>query len=297
MTSPKFSRDTDNGRYYEDPSDGVMVPSITNVLDEWHIPALAPGAAKETAEYIVDHLPKAVRECMTPEGRDAFLKEAKAHHRSVWERKRDLGTRVHVMAEARGLGKPVPDDPEAAPYVAQYERFLDDFGIDIENDIEFTEVTVLRRTFPRYGGTADLGVHIRFPSEMSPQDPRYRGRKKSTQGPIPTPSGLWFIDFKSSETKPPSAIYRDHLLQLAALRHAEVALLPDDTEMPVPQFVGTAILNLRTNSYGFVPLPAGEEAHAAFLALVQVARFAHSIDLSPYKPIAAPAARSKKGAA
>ena len=305
MADPKFARETDNGRYYDDPADGVLVPSITNVLDEWNIPALAPGAAKETAEYIVAHLPAAVRAARRPETREAFLKDAKAHYKAVWERKRDLGTRVHVLSEAHMLGKPMPEDEEAAPYMRQYERWIDDFGIDIENDVEFTEVTVLRRTAPRYGGTADLGVHLRFPAEMSPQHPRYRGKIARTQGDIPTPSGLWFVDIKTSMTKPPSAVYRDHLLQLAALRYAQVALVcpmgcegPDDHrpehEAPVPEFVGTAILNLRRNAYGFVPLPANEEAHAAFLNLVGVARFAHQIDMAPFKPIAAPTAATTR---
>jgi hypothetical protein len=94
-------------------------------------------------------------------------------------------------------------------------------------------------------------------------------------------------------------VYRDHLLQLSALRFAEVALLPDDSEADLPEFVGAAILNLRRNAYGFVPLPADETAHEAFLGLVGVARFAHAIDLKPYKPVAAPTAAttSKKGAA
>lgn len=298
MTNPKFSRDTDNGRYYEDPKDAAMVPSITNCLDEWNIPALAPGAAKETAEYVVAHLPKAVRASLRPETLDQFLKDAKAHYKAVWERKRDLGTRIHALAEAHMLGKPMPHDEEAAPYVTQYERFIADFGIDIEQDVEFTEVTVLRRSAPRYGGTADLGVHLRFPAEVSPQHPKYRGRIARTKGDIKTPSGLWFIDLKTSMTKPPSAVYRDHILQLAALRFADVALLPDDSEVPVPEFVGAAILNLRTTAYGFVPLPADRAAHAAFLHLVEVATFSHGIDMAPHKPIAAPtAATTKRGAA
>lgn len=300
MTNPKLSRDTDNGRYYEDPLDLAMVPSVTNVLNEWNIPALAPGAAKETAEFILDHLPAAVRASLNPAAREAFLKVAKAHHKTVWERKADLGTRIHAIADARNVGKPIPHDEEAAPYVAQYERFLADFGVDMDTDIEFSEVTVFRRTAPRYAGTADLGIHLRFPDETSPQDPRFRGRKKSTQGDIPTPSGLWMVDLKSSMTKAASTVYRDHVLQLAALRYAEVAVLGDDnnTEVPVPKYVGAAILNLRSNSYGFVPLPADEVAHQAFLEMVGLARFAHALDLTPHKPIAAPrVAYLKKGAA
>jgi hypothetical protein len=300
VTNPKLSRETDNGRYYEDPLDGQLVVSVTNTLNEWAIPALAPGAAKETAEYILDYLPKAVRASRNPADRDAFLKDAKGHYKTVWEKKANLGTRIHTRADARNLGRPVADDPETAPYVAQYEQFLDDFGVDLENDIEFSEVTVLRRTAPRYGGTADIMVHLRFPADLSPQDPRFQGRKASTRQPILTPSGLWMIDIKTSMTKPASAVYRDNVLQLAALRFADVALLPDETERPVPPFVGAAILNLRRDSYGFVPLPADEAAHAAFLAMVPIAHFSHALDLTPCKPVAAPyktTAQQKRGAA
>src|SRR5581483_4394077 len=92
VTNPKLSRETDNGRYYEDPYDGFMAVSVTNALSEWSIPALAPGAAKETAEYIFDVLPKAGRSSRAPADREACLKQAKGHYKTVWERKGDLGT-------------------------------------------------------------------------------------------------------------------------------------------------------------------------------------------------------------
>jgi hypothetical protein len=50
-----------------------------------------------------------------------------------------------------------------------------------------------------------------------------------------------------------------------------VALAPDDSEHPVPEFVGAAILNLRTDRYGFIPSPSDEAAHAAFCRLVDQA--------------------------
>lgn len=294
MTSPKHARDTANGRYYDDPLDHEMVPSCTNVLDEWHIPALPPAAAKATAEYIVEHLPAAVHASRRPETREAFLKDAKAHYKNVWERKRDLGSRIHHLAEAHVLGKPMPRDEEAAPYIASYEAWLRSFNVDIERDIESAEITALRRSEPRYGGTADLWVNLSFPTERTAPDPRFKGRN-----PVPqeTPSGLWLIDIKTSSAHPASAIYRDNVLQLAALRYADIALLPDDTEVKVPVFVGAAILNLRTDSYGFIPMPADEAAHLAFLSLVGVARFAHQLDLKPYKPVAAPRLRAVKDGA
>lgn len=280
MTSPKHAHDTDNGRYYCDPVDGVMVPSVTNVLSEWAKPALAPAAAKVTAEYIVEHLPAAVRASRKPETREAFLRAAKAEHKTVWEYRRDLGTLVHAHAEAHVLGQPLPEDEAVEPFIDSYRQFLADFGVDIARDVESAEITVFGRNEPllRYGGTADLWLNLRHM-------------------PRGVPRGRWLVDIKTSLTKPPSTVYRDHVLQLAALRFAEAGLLPDDTEVDVPAFVGAAILNLRTSSYGFVPLPADEAAFLAFQSMVGVAQFAHALDLKPFKPVKAPALRAVKGVA
>jgi hypothetical protein len=77
------------------------------------------------------------------------------------------------------------------------------------------------------------------------------------------------------------------VLQLAALRFADVALLPDGSEITVSEFAGAAILNLRRNGYGVIPLPADAQAFAAFQAMVIVARYAHGLSLTPFKPAAA----------
>ncbi|OLT27775.1 hypothetical protein BJF83_17480 [Nocardiopsis sp. CNR-923] len=183
----------------------------------------------------------------------------------MWESRAGIGTRVHVQAEAHALGKPIEHDEDAAPFIDQYRQFLADAGIDIETDVEAVEVTVIDRE-TRYAGTADLWVHIRQP---------FHGQ----------PAGLWLVDLKTSLTKPPSSVYRDHVLQLAGLRYAPVALAPDDSEHPVPEFVGAAILNLRADRYGFVPLPADEAAHAAFRSLVDASYYLHGLDLKPHKPV------------
>lgn len=285
MTDPKLARATDNGRYYEDPADGEMVVSVTNVLSEWAKPALAPAAAKATAEYIVDHLPAAVRASRAEDTREAFLREAKAHYRTVWENRRDLGSLVHHHAEALVLGTPMPEDERVASFIDSYRKWMADFGVDMERDVASAEVTVFSRSHEslRYGGTADLWVNLRHL-------------------PKPYDRGLWLVDIKTSLTKPASTVYRDHVLQLAALRYADVAVLPDGSEVAVPEFAGAAILNLRqktarSKGYGFVPLPADEHAHLTFLSLLGVAYFAHALDLKTHKPIKAPVLRAVKGVA
>jgi hypothetical protein len=265
VADPRHSRDTPNGRYYEDPASGDLLISVTNALNALSKPALAPAAAKVTAEYCMANLPAAVKASRNPAATDAFLKAAKSEHRNVWESRAGIGTRVHIQAEAHALGKPVEEDEDAAPFVDQYRRWLDDAGVDLVEDVDAVEVTVLHRT-ARYAGTADLWVHLREP---------FHG----------LPTGLWLVDLKTSLTKPPSSVYRDHVLQLAGLRYAEVALAPDDSEHEVPEFVGAAILNLRTDRYGFVPMPADEAAHAAFRSLVDASYYLHGLDLKPCKPV------------
>jgi hypothetical protein len=265
VTAPTHSRDTSNGRYYLDPASGELLISVTNALNVLSKPALAPAAAKVTAEYCLDNLPRAVKAARNPAAAEAFLKDAKSEHRNVWESRAGIGTRVHVQAEAHALGKPIERDEDAEPFIDQYRRFLDDAGIDLQEDVEGVEVTVLHRT-ARYAGTADLWVNIRRP---------FHGQ----------PAGLWLVDLKTSLTSRPSAFYRDMVLQLAGLRFAEVALAPDDSEHPVPEFVGAAILNLRTDRYGFIPSPSDEAAHAAFCRLVDASYYLHSLDLKPHKPV------------
>jgi hypothetical protein len=295
VSEPRHRIDTDNGKYYQDPAGGPDLLSVTNVLNEWSKPALPPAAAKVTVEYLIDNLPRAVVAARRPDTREEFAKEAKAQYETVWEARRDLGVKVHHHAEAHILGQPIEPDPDVAPFLDQYVAWLASMGVDVEQDVEAAECTVLNREVG-YGGTSDLWVHLRFDSDPTPQHPRWKGRKNP--GPIPTPSGLWLIDIKTSLTKPASAVYRDHITQLAALRHATVALAPDDTEMPVPEFVGAAVLNLRTDSHALIPLPADAEAFAAFRGLLAAARYAHALDMTPYKPIAAPTrAATTRGAA
>jgi hypothetical protein len=268
VSNPKHARDTDNGRYYEDPATGDRYVSVTNALDSLNKPALAPAAAKVTAEYFADNLPAAVRASRNPTTMDDFVKAAKAEYKNVWESRRDFGTRVHNQAEAYALGTPIEPDEQAEAFVDQYREFLQDFGVNIATDIDAVEVTVLDRTH-RYGGTADLWINL---------------------GGLPQgqPDGLWLVDIKTSLTKSASVVYRDHALQLAALRYAEIALAPDDSEHPVPKFAGAAILNLRAHAYGFIPMPATRDLHAAFLGLLATSYALHGLDMKPYKPLNTP---------
>lgn len=266
MTDPKWARATDHGRYYEDPASGEHYVSVTNALDELAIRGLAPSAANLTTKYFMEHLPEAQLAAADPDSavREAFERTAKKYYETEWERRRDLGSRIHHAAEMHVLGGQQRNDPEVMPYLGQYMKFLADYQIDLSKDIESAETTVLNRR-RGYGCTADLWIHL------TPGDPH--------------PAGLWLIDIKTSINKPASTIYPQMVLQLAANRYGEVALDPFDREYPVPEFVGTAILNLRPWSYGLVPVDADHNAYRAFVSLLPTVQFLHGLDLTPYKPI------------
>ncbi|MEU1883497.1 hypothetical protein ABZ470_39840 [Streptosporangium sp. NPDC020072] len=265
MTDPKWARPTDKGRYYEDPKTGDLLVSVTNVLDSLAIRGLAPSAADLTARYVMDNIVEASQVAAETEAREEFIKRAKRHYEDEWERRMNLGSAIHAAAEAHVLGgQQRPISPLVAPFLAQYLKFLDDYQVDLNTDVEAVENTVLHRG-RHYGGTADLWVHLTLPP--------------------PHPSGLWLLDLKSSVKKPASVVYPQQPLQLAALRNAEVALNPYDQDKPIPKFVGAAILNLRPWAYGLIPVDADHNAYRAFVSLLPTVQWLHGWSPSPYKPI------------
>lgn len=266
MTNPRLAQDTPQGRYYTDPAGGPALVSVTNVLDtavnKSH--ALVPWGVKLTVEYILDNWQAIARRLLTD--RPALTREIKAIHRDAKERAGDLGDRIHTAAEHHVLGAPVADDPEVAPYLAQLIRWLALWSVDLAEHVVATEITVFHRRLG-YAGTADLLIWL------------------------PTGPGgaleLWLIDYKTSATRSAKSVYPENTLQLAALRYAEVVILPDDTDEPMPLIARTGVLNLRAKSHALVEMPAGRDAHAAFRGLLQGARWLH-LAPSTYPALLAP---------
>lgn len=277
MTQPKLAHATDNGRFYRDPKTGDMLISVTNVLDKGlglKGPALQGWAVKTTVEFVWENLPRLVTAARKPDEREAMTKEIKAARDVVRDKASDLGTRVHDLGEAHLTGKPLPDDPEAEPYLASYLAFLSDFGVDITTDVYAAEASVFDRE-KGYAGTLDVLLWLNYE-----QDP-------ITHKVAPCEERrLWLIDLKSSQTKPDSAHYPDQTLQLAALRYARGIWLPDDSEIAMPPVHACAILNLRTAAYGFIPDVIGLAEKQAFYGCLTAATWAVGLGPDP-KPIVA----------
>lgn len=302
VTAPKHAREVKGkGRYYGSCGDGCpfgdrLFISVTNAQSVINKPALPPSAAKVTAAAAWERLPLMVATSRQPEegiptdgdpktcdkrspvstrcGHCRFCVNMaiKAQYKQEWEAKAELGTRVHAAAHAHVLGEPAPYDPEVEPFVWQYVRFLSVFGVDINEDVEAAETTIVDWRL-EYAGTGDLWLWLKVdPKTGKPSRKRF----------------LWLVDIKTSLTKPANTIYPDQEIQLAGLRYASKALMPDDTELDVPKFDGTAILNLRTQAFALIPLPSGRDAFRAFRGAVDLQRHFHAQDTKAWVPLDAP---------
>lgn len=282
MTDPTWAKHVPGkGRWYTLPS-GESYPSVTNVLDvAVSKPALVPWSAKATAARAFDLLPAMVASIRTPScgarrpadrcGKCRTCVEAtiKQAHVQAKDDAADLGTRVHDLAESYVLGRPVAADQQAEPYVAQLLRFWTDFGVDPTQDYEATEMTVVNRAVG-YAGTLDALLWLDHGDGVR---------------------RLTLVDYKSSATRAANSVYPENGLQVAALAHAEVALLDDGTEAEIPGPIeAAAILNLRVDSYALVPMPVAgtlSDAYAAFRGALATATYLHSaygVKPSPLSP-------------
>lgn len=289
MTAPLHSRDIrGKGRWYgacsEDcPFGNDLLISVTNAQGVINKPALPPAAAKETAKAAWDRLPQMVSTSRQPlngpngcdkarvadrcgECRFCVNAAIKAEYKQQWEAKADLGTLIHAHAAAAVIGQPMVMDPVVEPFIRQYVRFLKAYRVNLTEHIEAVETTILHRK-AGYAGTGDLWIWL----------PTGAGGKYE----------LALVDLKTSLTKPATAVYPDQILQLAGLRFAPEAILPDDSVVKVPKFARTFLLNLRQNDFALIEVPADRAAHSAFVHAVGLQRFMQDVDTKTW-PVTSP---------
>jgi hypothetical protein len=265
MTDPRLAVATSQGRYYTDPAGGPDLISVTNALSSIHKPALVPWGAGLVADHIITAPIETARRARTEPTKLRKELVALPFHNS--ERAKKLGTRVHVRAQQLVLGTPHADDPEVEPYAVQLARWFRLWKVDFDRDIEAVESTVFNRA-RGYAGTGDLWIWL-------PTGPH--GRRQ-----------LWLIDYKTSAKKPATTVYDEQPLQLAALRHAPLIILPDDSEEPAPKATRTALLNLRPRSHRLIEVPSGRAQFRGFLGALETTRYLHSTPAASAYPTVVP---------
>lgn len=291
MSAPLHAREIKGrGRYYGQCSETCPMPaepviSVTNAQSVVAKPALVPAAVKVTAETAWLALPRMVHlSRQAPDGgngcerkrvadrcgncRFCLTAAIKREHQNQWDSAADFGSLVHTYAYSHVIGRPMPPDPDVEPFLDQYLRFLIAWSVDVEQHVEAAETTILSRRHG-YAGTGDVWLWL----------PTGKAGKRE----------LWLVDIKTSRKAPVNRVYVDQVLQLAGLRYAEKAILPDDTEIDVPRFHGAALLNLRADAYQLIPLPATREAHRAFVHAVGLQTFLHQQDVKTWNALDVPA--------
>jgi hypothetical protein len=249
MTQPKFSEPTPNGRYYRNPVNNRLVPSITNIKNLKAIQGLPGWAARECAEYAVGNWQKLAP--LDDIEKTALIKGAPWRSDPAQPSASLIGDIVHgwidayvkgenvninVFTDAKGNEHPSPTQArqmwrQFGGWVQKYRpRFL------------ASEFTVWSHAH-EYAGTADLGAYI----------------GQGANAP------LVLIDHKTGGN-----VYPDTAIQLAALGNADVILQDDGTEAPLPHFDRFAILHIRPRFTRFVPVQHTDEWFRAFLGLKAV---------------------------
>lgn len=290
MTSPRRAENTALGRYYTHPTTQASLISVTNVLSVGCAkPALVPWAAKIAAQYAMENLPTLVARSRT-EDPEELRKEVSRQVTVARDKAADLGSRIHALAEAHVTGAAVAEedgDDEARLYVAQYQRFLTDFGIDIDRDVEASEMTVAHPAHG-YAGTGDLWVRLPFDGVTNDG--------KACPVTDPDQRGLALVDIKTSATRPATSVYGEYALQLTALRRCVEAWLPDDSVIAAPKVTGCFVLNLRRRTYELIPVPTGKAEWDAFLGCLALAKWMHAtgndINRGDFRPVG-PSGRTK----
>ena len=223
-------------------------PSVTTILKCLDKPALPRWAAKSVAEFVKAICEKRNRGEMTGQELMDQLMDTDTLKQTPWtyaEKKRDMGSTFHSVAEQITLGTPVSASVFGGDVKGYIESLL--LWLQDERIVEFeaSEFACFNREVG-YAGTAD-NLH----------------RRKDDIIGIRLFIGDW-------KTSPDS--YIEHALQLAAYAHAEFIGLQDGTEEPMPKVDGACIILPQADGTKAkcVEWAVGDAEFKTFCALKQV---------------------------
>ena len=217
-------------RLYRHPVTGETAPSVTSILNVISKPALTRWASKEAAIFAV-------------ENRDAWLQlddpaAVDLIKGSPWRKSTKAataGTDAHTYAEELLLGQRPMEEEFAPPGV--HPRSAESIKSIIRHlnaEVVTTEVTTWNRS-ENYAGTFD--ALLRIDGELA------------------------LADWKTNRT----AIYPETALQCCAYARAELIVLPDGTEYPMPEVKRALALHIPAESdAGIHDLNIGDTTWEAF---------------------------------
>ncbi len=271
MSSPKAATTTSKGRTY-----GLELPPPDGHKNLWSVttiiggglpkPALVGWGIKSVAEYAVANYARLFSMAKAAEGDDdalygvvSWLKGSPYRER---DKKADLGTLLHSIAEATALQKPLPAiSPEVAPLYANHQRFLAEWA----PVMEMSEATVYN-VRESYAGTLD-----------------FIGRLTGPRVPASLRGKLVMGDYKTGGEIDPSnpsndkGIYAEAALQMSAYAHGEGVYLAPGTVVTMPAVEAAVAVHITATGYRVRPVEIGEQVWRSFRYVRESFRFMEEI--------------------
>lgn len=234
MSTPALADDSGAQRWYTHPKTGETFLSVTSALDyiaKFGLVDWSAGMAADAALDSADRITRAAQldPCNTF-GEDAcgmcracVRAWLASRHDSYKNERADIGGRFHKAAEARVLGGPgATVDKDVQPYVDAWLEWSD----DVKAEYLATEMTVISRTWG-YAGTLDgalkFGKGARLPDAFA----HLAGKRL-------------LFDYKTGKS-----VGKSEGWQVNAYRHADVALMPNGDEEPLPEVDSGLIIHVR----------------------------------------------------
>ncbi|MFG2046186.1 hypothetical protein ACGFIW_01980 [Micromonospora sp. NPDC048935] len=230
LTNPETGQ-----RWYMHPATGERFISVTTVLDYIRKFGITDWATGLTARAAFDNLPllnraSRAQSCNSTKTDNACgnCPDCVAYwladrHNAERDAAGERGSKLHDAAEQTVLHGPgVHVDDDAKPLVDQWHRWFARY----KPEFLATEMTVISR---KWGFAGTLDKIVRF-SEASRLDK-----------PLAHLTGLPLLgDYKSSRN-----VFLTNGWQVVAYAKADAVLLPDGTEMPMPEVKGGLIVHIR----------------------------------------------------
>lgn len=225
----------EGSRYYIHPVTGERFISVTTVLSHIAKFGLVPWAAKLSATAAFDRLPMLVRASRIPLCnstktddacglcRDCLTYWLADRHNQVRDDAADLGIKLHDAAESNALfGEGIHIDEDVLPFVEQFRRWRTAY----QPEFLASEMTVISRKWG-FAGTLDAILHFEIESGLDAALAHLTG--------LPL-----CVDWKTSKSVDIAKGW-----QVVAYSNADAVLLPDGTELPMPEIKGGLIVHIR----------------------------------------------------
>ena len=232
------------------PAEPVTMPGVTGAVGIIGKFGLIGWSAKVAGTWAAENLEmfqKMVAELGVTGAADAVTRRSEA----IRDTAARTGSEVHQLCSDILTGKPFEAEPQHAPYLEHFRRFLHEWDFEPWG----SELMVYNGT-EGYGGTLDaLGT--------------FRGRPPF--GEMAVRPGAWtLLDIKTGRY-----LGTEIALQLAAYGRAEwIGWTGTAHREPIPSAPAqSVVLHLRPDGYRVVPYTVGDEEFGAFLACLRLWRW------------------------